>query len=79
MLELWLGAQAGELDAEAVYDSVKERLENLVLMGSERMLGELALRYGRDEAAKRHFRAALEQNRSDHAAARNYRRLGGKI
>ena len=79
IFDQFCAAMGGEMDAEAVYETVKERLEDLVLVGSERMLGELALRLGRDEAAKRHFRAALEQNRSDHAAARNYRRLGGKI
>ncbi|HBU49296.1 MAG TPA: hypothetical protein DEB46_13385 [Myxococcales bacterium] len=79
IFDQFCAAMGGEMDAEDVYETVKERLEDLVLVGSERMLGELALRLGRDEAAKRHFRAALEQNRSDHAAARNYRRLGGKI
>ena len=79
MLNDFCAAMGGELDAETVYETLKERLEDLVLVGSERMLGELALRFDRPESAKRHFRAALDQNRSDHAAARNYRRLGGKV
>jgi len=61
--------------AEDVYLSMKELTGKATILAAERMLGQIALRNGERDIARRHFKAAVAERSDDYIAQRELRRL----
>ena len=58
-LGAFCGGMQGIGEASEVYERMKELSEVATVVGAQRMLGQVALRGGERDVAKRHFKAAL--------------------
>ena len=65
----------GSEDAAATYERLKTLSEAATVPGSERMLGQMALRSGDQQQALRHLKSAVSARRDDFVAQRELRRL----
>ena len=62
-------------EASEVYNRMKQLSEAATVFGAERMLGQVALRDGDRDQARRHFKAAVSARKDDFIAQRELRRL----
>ena len=74
-LGTFCGGMQGIEEASEVYERMKGLSEVATVPGAERMLGQVALRAGERDVARRHFKAALSARSDDFIAQRELRRL----
>jgi hypothetical protein len=74
-LEAFAAGMQGLTEAQGTYDKLAGLAAKVTVPGSERMLGQIALRNEARDVARRHFKAAVSQRRDDHVAQRELRRL----
>ena len=76
-LRTWLkeGFQRHPLISTKFITSLKTLSEAATVPGSERMLGQMALRSGDQQQALRHLKSAVSARRDDFVAQRELRRL----
>ena len=74
-LKAFSAGMQGSEAAVDVYFRMKQLITQATVPGAERMLGQIALRNGENDTARRHFKAALSERADDHIAQRELRRL----
>ena len=74
-LSAFCAGMQGSEDAAATYERLKTLSEAATVPGSERMLGQMALRSGDQQQALRHLKSAVSARRDDFVAQRELRRL----